>query len=106
MTISEKAISYCDGKLEGAKVREILGLPVNKLILELLKAILDEDTHKSLQLIEENGKYANHEKVLISLLDLIQRISIAQFNKDSSEDILESFTDTEPAKLQYLYFLN
>ena len=105
LTISEKAISYCDGKLEGAKVREILGLPENKLILELLKAILDEDTHKSLQLIEENGKYANHEKVLISLLDLIQRISIAQFNKDSSEDILESFTDTEPAKLQYLYHL-
>ena len=104
LSISEKVISFCDNNLKEDMVREVLGIPEPKIISNLLKAILEENIQDVLSILNDYGEYEDHEFLLKTLMDLIQKIAVLQFEKDTHKNNnLEDFLSTDPAKLQFLY---
>jgi len=104
LSISEKVISFCNNNLKEDMVREVLGIPEPKIISNLLKAILEENIQDVLSILNDYGEYEDHEFLLKTLMDLIQKIAVLQFEKDTHKNNdLEDFLSTDPAKLQFLY---
>ena len=53
LTLSEKVISFSEGKITEKKVEELMGLPSSELIQSILKSIIGRDSKKLIENIEE-----------------------------------------------------
>ena len=79
LSLTDQAIAYGEGRLQGAEVAEMLGTVDRGRVLELVSAILDEDPAAVLQLVE---KIAEHAPDYISTLDelssILHQMTVAQ----------------------------
>jgi DNA polymerase-3 subunit gamma/tau len=79
LSLTDQAIAYGEGRLQGAEVAEMLGTVDRGRVLELVSAILDEDPAAVLQLV---AKIAEHAPDYVSTLDelssILHQMTIAQ----------------------------
>ncbi len=81
LTLTDQAISYCEGKVLSEGVTEMLGVPPQQQISKLLGALATRDIDGVLALIREIGEQTpDYQHSLDALLSMLHRIAIAQLS--------------------------
>lgn len=79
LSLTDQAIAYGEGRLQGVEVAEMLGTVDRGRVLDLVSAILDEDPAAVLQLV---AKIAEHAPDYVSTLDelssILHQMTVAQ----------------------------
>jgi DNA polymerase-3 subunit gamma/tau len=79
LTLVDQAISYCEGRVVTDGVIEMLGVPPQKQVYELLKAMASRSVSTILELIRDIAEQTpDYSHTLDSLLSTLHRIAIAQ----------------------------
>ena len=79
LTLLDQAISYCHGRIGAASVVEMLGIPPQRQVFELLKAMAAGDLRAVLTITGElAGQIPDYAQTLDSLLSTLHRLAIAQ----------------------------
>lgn len=79
LTLADQAISYCQGSIHTAGVVEMLGVPPQQQVYELLRGMAGRDVHKVLLLIQGISERApDYGHTLDNLLSTLHRVAIAQ----------------------------
>ena len=79
LTLVDQAISYCEGRVATDGVIEMLGVPPQKQVYELLKAMASRSVSTILELIRDIAEQTpDYSHTLDSLLSTLHRIAIAQ----------------------------
>ena len=102
LTISEKVISYCNGKLKKEDVQTLLGIPSEEKVLALLDILKDRDSKGLYEFFENFDENDSCQNLLESLMKSIQEISLMQFSSDK-ESNLSKFAEMSPEYLQLIY---
>ena len=102
LTISEKVISYCNGKLKKEDVQTLLGIPSEEKVFALLDILKDRDSKGLYEFFENFDENDSCQNLLESLMKLIQEISLMQFSSDK-ESNLSKFAEMSPEYLQLIY---
>lgn len=93
LTLVDQAISFCDGSVTATGVVEMLGIPEQQQVFQLLSNMASGDVKDVLQLVsviaEQTPDYAH---TLDSLLSLLHRVAIAQVMPDAIDN---SFGDKD-----------
>ncbi|MFT6092341.1 MAG: DNA polymerase-3 subunit gamma/tau [Pseudohongiellaceae bacterium] len=93
LTLVDQAISFCDGSVTASGVVEMLGIPEQEQVFQLLSNMAIGDVKDVLQLVsviaEQTPDYAH---TLDSLLSLLHRVAIAQVMPDAIDN---SFGDKQ-----------
>lgn len=93
LTLVDQAISFCEGSVSAAGVVEMLGIPEQQQVFQLLSNMASGDVKDVLQLVgviaEQTPDYAH---TLDSLLSLLHRVAIAQVMPDGIDN---SFGDKD-----------
>lgn len=93
LTLVDQAISFCDGSVSATGVVEMLGIPEQQQVFQLLSNMASGDVKAVLQLVsviaEQTPDYAH---TLDSLLSLLHRVAIAQVMPDGIDN---SFGDKD-----------
>ena len=111
LTLVDQAISYCEGRVATNGVIEMLGVPPQKQVYELLKGMASRSVATILELIREISEQTpDYSHTLDSLLSTLHRIAIAQIEPKAAdnsygdkEQILElaSLISAEDVQLYY-----
>ena len=102
LTISEKVISYCNGKLKKEDVQILLGIPSEEKVFALLDILKDRDSKGLYEFFENFDENDSCQNLLESLMKSIQEISLMQFGSNN-ESNLSKFTEMSPEYLQLIY---
>ena len=102
LTISEKVVSYCSGKLKKEDVQMLLGIPSEEKVFTLLDILKDKDSKGLYEFFENFDENDSCQNLLESLMKSIQEISLMQFGSDK-ESNLSKFTEMSPEYLQLIY---
>ena len=102
LTISEKVISYCNGKLKKEDVQALLGIPSEEKVFALLGILKDRDSKGLYEFFENFDENDSCQNLLESLMKSIQEISLMQFSSDK-ESNLSKFAEMSPEYLQLIY---
>ncbi len=79
LTLVDQAISYCEGSVVTDGVIEMLGVPPQKQVYELLKGMASRSVSTILELIREISEQTpDYSHTLDSLLSTLHRVAIAQ----------------------------
>ena len=102
LTISEKVVSYCSGKLKKEDVQMLLGIPSEEKVFTLLDILKDKDSKGLYQFFENFDENDSCQNLLESLMKSIQEISLMQFSPDK-ESNLSNYAEMTPEYLQLIY---
>ncbi len=102
LTISEKVVSYCSGKLKKEDVQTLLGIPSEEKISTLLDILKDKDSKGLYEFFENFDENDSCQNLLESLMKSIQEISLMQFSPDK-ESNLSNYAEMTPEYLQLIY---
>jgi DNA polymerase III subunit gamma/tau len=81
LTLVDQAISYCEGRVAADGVIEMLGVPPQKQIFELLKAMASRSVATVLELIRDIAEQTpDYGHTLDGLLSTLHRIAITQID--------------------------
>lgn len=81
LTLVDQAISYCEGKVVASGVIEMLGVPPQQQVYELLKSMASRSVAAILELIRDISEQTpDYGHTLDNLLSTLHRIAIAQIN--------------------------
>jgi len=93
LTLVDQAISFCDGSVSATGVVEMLGIPEQQQVFQLLSNMASGSVRDVLELVgiiaEQTPDYAH---TLDSLLTLLHRVAIAQVMPDATDN---SFGDKD-----------
>ena len=79
LTLVDQAISYCEGRVATDGVIEMLGVPPQKQVYELLKGMASRSVSTILELIRDIAEQTpDYSHTLDSLLSTLHRVAIAQ----------------------------
>lgn len=79
LTLVDQAISYCEGSVATEGVIEMLGVPPQKQVYELLKGMASRSVAAILELIHDISEQTpDYSHTLDSLLSTLHRVAIAQ----------------------------
>lgn len=79
LTLVDQAISYCQGNVNASGVIEMLGIPPQQQVYELLKGMASRSVQSILELIHEiSDQTPDYGHTLDGLLSTLHRIAIAQ----------------------------
>ena len=79
LTLADQAISYCQGEISHSGVIDMLGVPQQAQVFELLSAMAKGDLPLVLSLVEAISDHTpDYSNTLDSLLSTLHRIAIAQ----------------------------
>ncbi len=79
LTLVDQAISYCEGSVATDGVIEMLGVPPQKQVYELLKGMASRSVSTILELIRDISEQTpDYSHTLDSLLSTLHRVAIAQ----------------------------
>lgn len=93
LTLTDQAIGYCEGRVSEEGVIEMLGVPQQRQIYEILAAMARMDALAVLQRVEEMAAHSpDFTQSLDSLLYALHRIALAQV---SAEAVDNSFGDRQ-----------
>ncbi len=102
LTISEKVVSYCSGKLKKEDVQMLLGIPSEEKIFILLDILKNKDSKGLYEFFENFDENDSCQNLLESLMKSIQEISLMQFSPDK-ESNLSNYAEMTPEYLQLIY---
>ena len=105
LTISEKIISYSEKNITEEKVREVLGIPDEKLVEDLLLNLKDKNTDGLFKNLEEINNDTSIKNIFINLMNLIKKVSIHQFSQKKDNTFNSSLQEIDPESLQVFYQL-
>ena len=84
LSLTDQAIAYGEGKLVGADVAEMLGTVDRGRVLDLVAAILDEDSAAVLSLVSQIAEHApDFVSTLDELSNILHQMTIAQTVPDA-----------------------
>ncbi len=87
LTLVDQAISYCQGEISNDGVIEMLGIPEQQQIFELLAVMASGDVAAVLELVGRIAEYTpDYSHTLDSLLASLHRVAIAQVLPDSVDN--------------------
>ena len=87
LSLLDQAIAFCDGKLDEAQVRSMLGAIDLDVIYRLLDALAAHDAARLLAEIGKADDFApDYAALLADILSLLQRVAIAQTLPDAIDD--------------------
>lgn len=93
LTLVDQAIAYCQGDIKAQGVIEMLGVPEQRQVYELLECMAQRDASRLLQLITQMAEQTpDYAHTLDSLLTTLHRIALAQVVKDAIDN---SYGDKE-----------
>jgi DNA polymerase III subunit gamma/tau len=93
LTLVDQAISYCQGKVLAKGVVEMLGIPPQQQVYELLNGMASKDIPAVLSIINEvSEQIPDYTHTLDNLLSALHRIAIAQLEPAAVDN---SFGDKE-----------
>ncbi|PCJ17928.1 MAG: DNA polymerase III subunit gamma/tau [SAR86 cluster bacterium] len=96
LTLVDQAISYCQGNITAKGVIEMLGIPPQRQVYELLKGMASRSVASILSLIHEiSDQTPDYGHTLDSLLSTLHRIAIAQVEPGAVDN---SYGDGEQIK--------
>ena len=105
LTISEKIISFTEKDIRQASVREILGIPDNEIIQEILINLKNNDSKKLFEVLENITKDSPIKNIFLEIMELIKNISLRQFSQNKKIDFNKELLELEPRSLQIFYQL-
>lgn len=87
LTLVDQAISYCEGEVATEGVIEMLGVPPQRQVYELLKGMASRSVTSILELIREISEQTpDYSHTLDSLLSTLHRIAIAQIDPKAADN--------------------
>tara|TARA_B110000858_G_scaffold195960_1_gene253584 strand:- start:34690 stop:36477 length:1788 start_codon:yes stop_codon:yes gene_type:complete len=87
LTLVDQAISYCEGTVATDGVIEMLGVPPQKQVYELLKGMASRSVSKILELIRDIAEQTpDYSHALDSLLSTLHRVAIAQIEPKAADN--------------------
>ncbi|MEX0964975.1 MAG: DNA polymerase III subunit gamma/tau [Pseudohongiellaceae bacterium] len=87
LTLVDQAISYCEGKVATEGVIEMLGVPPQKQVYELLKGMASRSVSGILELIRNISEQTpDYSHTLDSLLSTLHRVAIAQLDPNAVDN--------------------
>lgn len=87
LTLVDQAISYCEGKVATEGVIEMLGVPPQKQVYELLKGMASRSVSTILELIRDISEQTpDYGHTLDSLLSTLHRVAIAQIEPKAADN--------------------
>jgi len=87
LTLVDQAISYCEGQVATDGVIEMLGVPPQKQVYELLKGMASRSVSIILELIQDIAKQTpDYSHTLDSLLSTLHRVAIAQIEPKAADN--------------------
>ncbi|MEX0619856.1 MAG: DNA polymerase III subunit gamma/tau [Pseudohongiellaceae bacterium] len=93
LTLTDQAISFCDGELKASGVIDMLGTPDPKVVYDLLAGLKNHNAEQLLQVIDEvSQRTPDFGQLLEGLLSALHRVAIAQV---LGEAVDNSFGDRE-----------
>ena len=105
LTISEKIISFTEKDIRQASVRQILGIPDNEIIQEILINLKNNDPKKLFEVLENITKDTPIKNIFLEIMELIKNISLRQFSQNKKIDFNKELLELEPRSLQIFYQL-
>ena len=111
LTLVDQAISYCQGKINSEAIVEMLGIPPQRQVFELLRAMASADLRQVLEITGNlAGQIPDYAHTLDSLLSTLHRLAIAQAfpeavdnNLGDRQEILELAGKFSAEDLQLYY---
>lgn len=87
LTLVDQAISYCEGQVATDGVIEMLGVPPQKQVYELLKGMASRSVSTILELIRDISEQTpDYSHTLDSLLSTLHRVAIAQIEPKAADN--------------------
>lgn len=87
LTLVDQAISYCEGKVVTEGVIEMLGVPPQRQVYELLKGMASRSVSVILELIRDISEQTpDYSHTLDSLLSTLHRVAIAQIDPKAADN--------------------
>jgi DNA polymerase-3 subunit gamma/tau len=87
LTLVDQAISYCEGQVATDGVIEMLGVPPQKQVYELLKGMASRSVSTILELIRDIAEQTpDYSHTLDSLLSTLHRVAIAQIEPKAADN--------------------
>ena len=84
LSLTDQAIAYGEGRLQGADVAEMLGTVDRGRVLDLIAAILDEDAPAVLSLVANIAEHApDYVSTLDELSSILHQMTVAQMVPDA-----------------------
>ena len=75
LTISEKVVSYCSGNLKKQDVQNILGIPSEEIIFNILDILKDKDSLSLVKFFDDFDDNYSCKNILETLMNSIQAVS-------------------------------
>ena len=92
LTLTDQAISYCEGSVLTAGVTEMLGVPPQHQITRLLEAMAARDVRLIVELVQVIGEQTpDYQHTLDALLSMLHRIALAQIAPDAVDNSVGDF---------------
>ena len=87
LTLVDQAISYCEGRVATDGVIEMLGVPPQEQVYELLKGMASRSVSTILELIRDIAEQTpDYSHTLDSLLSTLHRVAIAQIEPKAADN--------------------
>ena len=89
LSLLDQAIAYCDGELQEAEVRGMLGSIDRDVVYRLFAALAENDAAMLMEEIDKADDFVpDYAALLADMVGLLQRIAIAQALPDAIDDSL------------------
>jgi len=87
LTLTDQAISYCEGSVLTEGVTQMLGVPPQQQIVKLLEAMAARDVGQVVELVQTIGEQTpDYHHTLDALLSMLHRIALAQVAPDAVDN--------------------
>ena len=89
LSLLDQAIAFCNGELQEAEVRSMLGTIDRDVVYRLFDALAENDARQLMEEIDKADDFApDYAALLADMVGLLQRIAIAQALPDAIDDSL------------------
>lgn len=87
LTLTDQAISYCEGSVLTEGVTQMLGVPPQQQIVKLLEAMASRDVGQVVELVQTIGEQTpDYHHTLDALLSMLHRVALAQVAPDAVDN--------------------
>ena len=87
LTLTDQAISYCEGSVLAEGVTQMLGVPPQQQIVKLLEAMASRDVGQVVELVQTIGEQTpDYHHTLDALLSMLHRVALAQVAPDAVDN--------------------
>jgi DNA polymerase-3 subunit gamma/tau len=90
LSLLDQGIAYCQGKLQGVEIAQMLGFIEREPVYELLDALIAADTSRVLTGVAKLDEHApDYQTVLDDLITVLQQLALAQWDEKAIDGQLE-----------------